>query len=353
MKRLVIGTRKSELALWQAKWVRERLIEAHPGLEVELAETDTAGDRDLATPLPLVDGKGVFTAEIEEGLRDGTIDLAVHSLKDLPTELPEGFEIGAYCMRHDPRDGFLGKDGMTLADLPEGARIGTSSLRRAAQVHRVRPDVECVSIRGNLATRWRKLQEDEGMAGIILAVAGVARLGWRDRITEYLAPDMVMPAAGQGVIAVEVAAGRDDAAALVEGVKDGTVDAIVTDHAPHNDFEKNAEFELAPFGMIGLETSLALVITNLVAPGIISWERAVELMAAKPREILRVERVALEPGATADLTVIDPDAAWTVDAADFLSKAVNSGFIGVELTGRATDVYVGGYATLEDGAIVE
>ena len=218
MKRLVIGTRKSELALWQAKWVRERLIEAHPGLEVELAETDTAGDRDLATPLPLVDGKGVFTAEIEEGLRDGTIDLAVHSLKDLPTELPEGFEIGAYCMRHDPRDAFLGKDGMTLADLPEGARIGTSSLRRAAQVHRVRPDVECVSIRGNLATRWRKLQEDEGMAGIILAVAGVERLGWSDRITEYLAPDVVMPAAGQGIIAVEVAAGRDDAAALVRAV---------------------------------------------------------------------------------------------------------------------------------------
>ena len=141
--------------------------------------------------------------------------------------------------------------------------------------------------------------------------------------------------------------------ALVEGVKDGTVDAIVTDHAPHNDFEKNAEFELAPFGMIGLETALSLVITNLVAPGVISWERAVELMAVNPREILRVERVALEPGATADLTVIDPDAAWTVDAADFQSKAVNSGFLGAELTGRATDVYVGGYATMEDGAIVE
>ena len=141
--------------------------------------------------------------------------------------------------------------------------------------------------------------------------------------------------------------------ALVEGVKDGTVDAIVTDHAPHNDFEKNAEFELAPFGMIGLETALSLVITNLVAPGVISWERAVELMAVRPRKILRVERVALEPGAAADLTVIDPDAAWTVDAADFQSKAVNSGFLGAELTGRATDVYVGGYATMEDGAIVE
>ena len=130
----------------------------------------------------------------------------------------------------------------------------------------------------------------------------------------------------------------EDAAALVEGVKDGTV---------------NAEFELAPFGMIGLETALSLVITNLVAPGVISWERAVELMAVRPRKILRVERVALEPGAAADLTVIDPEAAWTVDAADFQSKAVNSGFLGAELTGRATDVYVGGYATMEDGAIVE
>ena len=160
----------------------------------------------------------------------------------------------------------------------------------------------------------------------------------------HLAPTIICESAGTQA---------EDAAALVDGVKDGTVDAIVTDHAPHNDFEKNAEFELAPFGMIGLETALSLVITNLVAPGVISWERAVELMAVRPREILRVERVALEPGATADLTVIDPDAAWTVDAADFKSKAVNSGFIGVELTGRATDVYVGGYATMEDGAIVE
>ena len=145
----------------------------------------------------------------------------------------------------------------------------------------------------------------------------------------------------------------EDAAALIEGVVDGTVDAIVTDHAPHTEYEKNCEFELAPFGMTGLETALALVITNLVAPGKITWERAVELMAVRPRAILRVERVALEPGAVADLTVVDPEAAWTVEADGFLSKATNSGFIGAELTGRATDVYVAGYATLEDGAIVE
>ena len=145
----------------------------------------------------------------------------------------------------------------------------------------------------------------------------------------------------------------EDCNALIDGVVDGTVDAIVTDHAPHTAWEKNCEFEIAPFGMIGLETSLALVLTNLVDPGHLSWERAIELMSVNPRTILRVERVAIEPGSTADLTVIDPEVEWTVDAGDFLSKATNSGFIGEELKGRATDVFVGGYATLEDGAIVE
>ncbi|WP_102378035.1 dihydroorotase [Raoultibacter timonensis] len=145
----------------------------------------------------------------------------------------------------------------------------------------------------------------------------------------------------------------EDCNALIDGVVDGTVDAIVTDHAPHTAWEKNCEFEIAPFGMIGLETSLALVLTNLVDPGHLSWERAIELMSVNPRAILRVERVAIEPGSTADLTVIDPEVEWTVDAADFLSKATNSGFIGEELKGRATDVFVGGYATLEDGAIAE
>lgn len=218
MNRLVIGTRKSALALWQTEWVKDRLIEQHPGLTVELATFDTEGDRDLEKPLPLVDGKGIFTAELESGLVGGSIDLAVHSLKDLPTELPEGFLIGAYCERQDPRDVLLAKGGLTLSELPLGARIGTSSLRRAAQIHRVRPDVECVNIRGNLATRWRKMQEDEVMSGMILAAAGVIRLGWQERITEYLPLDVVMPAAGQGVIAVEIAASRPDVAEMVQAI---------------------------------------------------------------------------------------------------------------------------------------
>lgn len=144
-----------------------------------------------------------------------------------------------------------------------------------------------------------------------------------------------------------------DAEAIIEGVIDGSIDAIVTDHAPHTEYEKNAEFELAPFGMIGLETSLGLVITNLVKTGKIDWNRLVECMAIAPREILRLDPIKIETGCVADLTVIDPDLQWTVTLEDLVSKSGNSGFLGTELTGRATDVYVGGYATLEDGKIVE
>ena len=146
---------------------------------------------------------------------------------------------------------------------------------------------------------------------------------------------------------------RGDCEALIQGVADGTVDAIVTDHAPHCKFEKDREFELAPFGMTGIETSLGLVLTRLVKAGVIDWNRMVELMAINPRRIIRAERVAVEPGSVADFTVVDPSVEWTVEVEDFESKAQNSAFIGWELTGRATDVYVGGYATMEEGAIVE
>ena len=141
--------------------------------------------------------------------------------------------------------------------------------------------------------------------------------------------------------------------ALVAGIVDGTIDCIVTDHAPHTAWENDREFELAPFGMTGLETSLALMLTQLVDTGVIGYGRLVELMAVNPRKVLRAEEVRLEAGCTADLTIIDPQAAWTVTEEDFVSKAKNSGFIGARLKGRATDVYVGGYATLQDGAIVE
>lgn len=145
----------------------------------------------------------------------------------------------------------------------------------------------------------------------------------------------------------------DDAAALVAGLLDGSIDALVTDHAPHTDYEKAREFELAPFGMVGLETALGLMITKLIKTQKMTWSQLVEVMAIGPRRILKVEEVALKVGSTADLTVIDPDIEYVVNPVDFYSKGKNSGFVGMKLIGRASDVYVGGYATLEDGKIVE
>lgn len=280
MKRLVIGTRKSPLALWQTEWVKSLLIGQYPDLEIDLVTMDTEGDRDLEKPLPLVDGKGVFTAELESGLRDDSIDLAVHSLKDLPTELPEGLEIGAYCERHDPRDVFLGKRDLTLRDLPQGARIGTSSLRRAAQVNRFRPDVECVNIRGNLATRWRKLQEDESMSGIILAAAGVIRLGWQERITEYLSHDLVLPAAGQGVIAVEVASHRGEVAQIVQAVN-------------HEESEREARAERSFLKALegGCQVPIGALAT--CAGGVVSLEGMV--CSLDGSRMVRVERTGTLP----------------------------------------------------------
>ncbi|MDD6636293.1 MAG: dihydroorotase [Coriobacteriaceae bacterium] len=146
---------------------------------------------------------------------------------------------------------------------------------------------------------------------------------------------------------------QEDSDALLAGVIDGTIDCIVTDHAPHTAWEKDREFELSPFGMIGLETSLSLVMTQMVHTGLIDYNRLVEVMAINPRKVLRVEEVKLQVGSTADITIIDPDLEWTVTADSFVSKAKNSGFIGADLKGRATDVYVGGYATMQDGQIVE
>lgn len=218
MKRFRIGTRKSELALWQARFVQRLLEEAHPGLEVELVTMDTEGDKNLEVPLSSVAGKGFFTAEIEARLYTGELDIAVHSLKDLPTTLPEGLEVSAYCERGDVRDAFLGKNGRAFDGLPPNARVGTSSLRRTAQLRHVRPDVECVDIRGNLGTRWRKLQESDDMDGIVLAAAGVMRLGWEERITQFFDGATVLPAPGQGVVAVESATERADVREVVAAI---------------------------------------------------------------------------------------------------------------------------------------
>ncbi|MCL1847502.1 MAG: hydroxymethylbilane synthase [Coriobacteriia bacterium] len=277
MKALRIGTRSSSLALIQAQQVANRLQELHPGLAVELVPLRTTGDSLSSTTLPLPGGKGLFTDAIEAALLEGDIDLAVHSLKDLPCELPQGLAIGAYCQREDPRDVLICKaEGAKLDSchpeldgacseldsggpspaavepqglspsaavgtttkrpipcLPPQAQVGTSSLRRTAQLLSVRPDLRCVAIRGNIDTRLRKLDEDPVLSALIVAAAGVHRLGLHSRITCYLDEAFFLPAPGQGVIAIEIATDRADSA---------TIQALIADlnHQP-SELEARAE----------------------------------------------------------------------------------------------------------------
>jgi hydroxymethylbilane synthase len=197
---LVIASRGSQLALWQARWVSAQLTDRGHQCRIEIIKT--TGDKITDVPLAKVGAKGLFTKEIEEALLDGRADLAVHSLKDLPTELPEGLVLAAVPEREDPRDAVVGKP---LADLPPGAKVGTSSLRRSAQLRKLRPDLEIESVRGNLDTRLRKLDEGQYDA-ILLAAAGLKRLGWGDRIAEILPAETMCSAVGQGALAIETRA---------------------------------------------------------------------------------------------------------------------------------------------------
>jgi hydroxymethylbilane synthase len=197
-----IGTRGSALALWQTEWVRGRLLAGNRDLDIEIVKIKTKGDKILDVPLAAVGGKGLFVKEIEEALLDGGIDLAVHSMKDMPAEIPAGLCIGAVPEREIPWDALISKDRLALKDLPKGASIGTSSLRRSAQLLHTRSDITIRSLRGNLDTRLRKL-ETENLDAIILAAAGVKRLGWENRITEYLTEEIMLPAICQGALGIE------------------------------------------------------------------------------------------------------------------------------------------------------
>ncbi len=211
VERIRIATRKSPLALWQAEFVAERLRAAHPGLEVELVKMVTQGDKILDTPLAKVGGKGLFVKELEQGMLDGRADIAVHSMKDVPMDFPPGLTLAVVCEREDPRDAFVSNAYATLQSLPEGAVVGTSSLRRQCQLRAARPDLEIRDLRGNVGTRLGKLDAGEYDA-IVLACAGLKRLGLSGRITEALAPEESLPAVGQGAVGIECRA--DDQAIL-------------------------------------------------------------------------------------------------------------------------------------------
>ncbi len=210
--RLRIATRKSPLALWQANHVREALLVRHPELEIELLTMTTTGDKILDTPLAKVGGKGLFVKELETGMLEGRADLAVHSMKDVPVEFPEGLCLAAVLPREDPRDVLISNTCSSIDELPQGARLGTSSLRRQSQLRARRPDLRILDLRGNVNTRLSKLDNGEYDA-IMLAAAGVKRMGWDARITEFLPPEQFLPAIGQGAIGIEI---RTDDARLHE-----------------------------------------------------------------------------------------------------------------------------------------
>ena len=212
---LKIGTRGSQLALFQANWVKDQLIHAHPALKVSLIKIKTTGDKIQDAPLAKIGGKGLFVKEIEEALIRRKIDLAVHSIKDVPTQFPEGLHLSVITKREDPRDVLISRERKTLRELPRGAKIGTSSLRRQAQLLHYRSDFELLPLRGNLDTRLKKLKM-MNLDGIVLALAGVKRLGLEEKITEIISTDISLPAIGQGALGIET---RQDDGVIEEQIQ--------------------------------------------------------------------------------------------------------------------------------------
>jgi hydroxymethylbilane synthase len=226
LQRVVIATRESALALWQARHIASRLSELYPGITVELLGMTTEGDRRLGVSLSAIGGKGLFVKELEDALARGDADLAVHSLKDVPMALPDGFVLGVITERADPRDAFVSTRYRTLDDMPDGARVGTSSLRRQSLIRARYPGLVIDPLRGNVPTRLRKLDEG-GYDAIILAAAGLKRLGLGDRITALLDPAVSLPAVGQGALGIECRTDRADVLELLKPLHDAETAACV------------------------------------------------------------------------------------------------------------------------------
>jgi hydroxymethylbilane synthase len=226
MKIIKIATRQSPLALWQAEHIKSRLMALYPKMQVELVTFVTQGDKILDTPLAKIGGKGLFVKELEMALLDGRADLAVHSMKDVPMELPEGLILPVICEREDPTDAFVSNHFAQLMDLPQGARLGTSSLRRRCQLQALRPDLQIIDLRGNVGTRLSKLDAGEYDA-IILASAGLKRLGLHERIKSSIEPALSLPAVGQGALGLECRAGDTQVLELISVLRHDATDVCV------------------------------------------------------------------------------------------------------------------------------
>ena len=233
IKTIKIATRNSPLALWQANHVRDLLIKAHENLNVELVQITTRGDRMLDVSLAAFGGKGLFIKELEQALLEDHADLAVHSMKDVTIDLPDEFILPVVLKRDDPRDVFISNKFENFMDMPEGSRLGTSSLRRQCQVKSIKPELEIINLRGNVGTRLKKLDNDE-YDGIILAAAGIKRLKMEDRIRQYIPVDIVLPAIGQGAIGIEIRSGDKQTLSVIEGLNDPQTAVLVSSERAFN-----------------------------------------------------------------------------------------------------------------------
>jgi len=258
MKEIRIGTRGSPLALWQANWVRKRLSQAHPQLNVSLARVKTKGDKLIDVNLAKVGGKGLFVKEIEEELLKGRIDLAVHSMKDVPVQLPEGLHIRSIPRREDPGDVLISRDHLTLEELPLGATIGTSSLRRRVQLLSYRPDFHIVPLRGNVDTRLKKL-DSMGLDGIVLAAAGVKRMKLEGTISQSISPEVCLPAIGQGALGIETRIADEEANQYLSVLDhEATHMSVIAERAFLRRLEGGCQVPIAALGSVSDQGKLML-----------------------------------------------------------------------------------------------
>jgi hydroxymethylbilane synthase len=260
-KEIFVGSRQSRLALAQTQWVVEQLKKRRPDLSFRVVEMKTRGDHILDVPLSKIGDKGLFTKELENALQKGECDLVVHSMKDLPTQLPEGLIIGAICAREYPGDVLIAKNGTSLSELPAGAVLGTSSLRRKAQLLRFRQDLKICDLRGNLTTRLRKLNEQD-LDGIIVAYAGVCRLRLEQKITQKIPFSICLPAVGQGSLGLEIRAGDAETELLVKDLDDSEARLAVTaERAFLRRLEGGCQ---VPIGALGRVEGETLVLEGIV-----------------------------------------------------------------------------------------
>lgn len=266
MPKIRLATRESALALWQTEHVAARLREAHPGLEVELVPMTTRGDQVLDQPLAEIGGKGLFTEEIEAALLAGDIDLAVHSLKDMPTELPAGLQLAAVLEREDPRDVFISRKAASLQDLPPGAVVGTASLRRQAQVKALRPDLKVVTFRGNVETRLRKLSAGE-VDATLLALAGLKRLGLAAEATMILPADVMLPAVAQGAITIETRAADPRVMAAIGPLNHRPTEiAVIAERALLAALDGSCRTPIAAFAELSADGTQVDLVAKLLSP---------------------------------------------------------------------------------------